>query len=151
MKEQFRSFVLCFVALSCVFPLSSAHNVLIFGDYPDSQAELTGVLQFFGHSVVNLPFWPPDSSYYSGIDVVWAMYLGLSGVPPSAQQVDDLANFIASGRGAYLNGERPCCDTGNNAYQSIINSLVNTAAYIEVGSLGNYNFKSSKKTKKNTN
>jgi len=71
---------------------------------------------------------PADLSAYGSI---W--YVGAFNAISPADQAK-LAQFMASGGGVYLTGERPCCQVLNNSVQSLLRAVVAGGQDIVVGS-----------------
>ena len=97
---------------------SDAANILVFGDRPGDQAQLTSDLISLGHTVTNRSTLGTD---LSGFDTIWDLQI-FSGLSSSDQA--SLRNFISSGGGVHFTGERPCCEAANDSIQAILNSLV---------------------------
>ncbi|MBI4839364.1 MAG: hypothetical protein HY806_09560 [Nitrospirae bacterium] len=102
---------------------------MVFGDYTGSRDILATSLTNLGYTVTNVSSLPEDLSSYGTIWHV-AAYTALT----SGEQ-SQLSDFLATGGGLYLTGERPCCESLNASVQTLINSVV-TGGGITVGGLG---------------
>ncbi|HEX7143837.1 MAG TPA: hypothetical protein VF225_00890 [Gaiellaceae bacterium] len=89
---------------------------------------LTQQLTSAGYSVTESASLPADLSTFG--QVWWIA----SNAPTSGEQ-NQLIDFVKSGRGVFLTGERPCCEALNAADQSIVNSVV-VGGGITVGGQG---------------
>lgn len=116
-------------------PLPAKADVLIVGtgdygstagaDWLDEQLKAAG----YSVGVHKHDALPADLSGYGQI---W----DVSTNPLSDEDLGDLAAFVRSGRGAYLTGERPCCESINAADSTLIKQLVPAATDLQVGGLG---------------
>ncbi|HEY7541116.1 MAG TPA: FecR family protein [Methylomirabilota bacterium] len=114
-----------------------AGGMLLFGD-PDiapsvpSRAALAADLRAVVPNALitnlNGSTLPADLSAYGSI---W--YVGAFNAISPADQAK-LAQFMASGGGVYLTGERPCCQILNNSVQSLLRTVVAGGQDIVVGS-----------------
>jgi hypothetical protein len=89
---------------------------------------LTQALTAGGYSVTESAMLPADLSSFG--QVWWVDATAMT----TAEQ-NQLINFEETGRGVYLTGERPCCETLNAADQTIVNSVVSGGG-ITVGGQG---------------
>ncbi|WP_158510569.1 fibronectin type III domain-containing protein [Actinoplanes friuliensis] len=72
----------------------------------------------------------PDN--LSGYDQIWAV----STSPFPDDDLDRLVAFVKSGRGLFLTGERPCCESINAADTTIVKQLVTGLDSLQIGGLG---------------
>jgi hypothetical protein len=111
-------------------------RTLIFGEGDEIGAnpslpvtDLQNILTNAGYGVDVSSTLPTNLNQYKAI---W--FLDTNAL--SGSEETSLENFVNSGRGLYLTGERPCCDALDNASdQTIINALV-TGGGVQVGGLG---------------
>jgi len=116
------------ISASCLINTASAGMIGVFGDY--SSSTLQSNLQALGHTVTNLGINIDQD--LNGFDSVW----GSSAFDPlSASENTYLTNYLSSGGGLFLTGERPCCEVLNASIQTLLNSVV-IAGGIQVGGLG---------------
>ncbi len=108
--------------------VAEAAEVLVFGDRFERNTVATE-LEAIGNTVTNSEALPND---ISGFDTIW--HVGAF-VPLSMSVQDSLSSFLASGKGIYLTGERPCCDALNATLQSLINSNLKSGS-VTVGGFG---------------
>jgi V8-like Glu-specific endopeptidase len=116
---------------------SKGTKILLYGDGDFSEdttgfANLEDALTSNGYQVTTLAGQtelPADLTPYGQI---W--HYGID-VPSSADQ-QALISFAKAGGSIFLTGERPCCESENQADSNIINSLVVTVGGITVGGLG---------------
>lgn len=89
------------------------------GDLGNTQPNdnLAQALTGAGYDVTESATLPSDLSSFG--QVWW-----VDTSPPSSAQQDQLVAFAESGRGLYLTGERPCCESLNAADTTMIDSLV---------------------------
>jgi hypothetical protein len=89
---------------------------------------LAQALTTAGYSVTESATLPADLNSFG--QVWW-----VDATPMTSAEQTQLINFEKTGRGIYLTGERPCCETLNAADQTIVNSVV-SAGGITVGGQG---------------
>jgi hypothetical protein len=120
----------CFavVALSISAPASFAASILVFGDRGTERNTVTAELTAQGNTVTNVSDLPTD---ISGFDTIW--HIGAF-VPLSTGVQSQLSDFLASGKGVYLTGERPCCDALNNSIESLVNANLKNGT-VQIGDL----------------
>lgn len=106
--------------------------VLVFGDRVGDRAGLVTELTALGLPVTNVAALPDDLTPFGTIWHVSAF----TALTPAEQT--RLADYVNSGRGLHLTGERPCCDTLNDSIETLVNSLV-AGGGISVGRLGDVN------------
>jgi len=104
------------------------YSVLVFGSFSVPSGPPVTELAALGHSVTQMTTLPPDLSPY---DVIW--YVGINVLTAAEQSA--LAAFLAGGGGVYLTGERPCCETSNDAVETLVNTVV-VGASVTVGDQG---------------
>ena len=119
-------------------PPVSANGILLLGDADIdnpillSRAALASGLRARQSNVLitnlNGPTVPADLSAYGSI---W--YVGAFGAISAGDQAR-LAQFLASGGGLYLTGERQCCAALNGSVQSLLRMVVAGGSDIVVGS-----------------
>jgi hypothetical protein len=116
-------------------PSGTNFNVLIAGtgDFSnptptEPNDNLAQALTAAGYSVVESPALPADLSSFG--QVWW-----VDANPMTTAEQNQLINFEETGRGVYLTGERPCCESLNAADQTIVNSVVSGGG-ITVGGQG---------------
>jgi hypothetical protein len=112
-------------------------NVLIYGDGDFGEdstgfSNLQSALEASGFTVTALPGQTQLPSDISGYAEIWHYGIDV----PSESDQQTLISFAKSGRGVFLTGERPCCETENGADATIINSLIVSVGGIGVGGLG---------------
>jgi hypothetical protein len=123
-------------ATSYAWAISSDNaNVLIAGtgDFSDPTPtepndNLAQALTAAGYSVTESATLPADLSSFG--QVWW-----VDANPMTSAEQNQLINFEETGRGVYLTGERPCCETLNAADQTIVNSVVSGGG-VTVGGQG---------------
>ena len=93
---------------------------------------LQSALEASGFTVTALPGQTQLPSDISAYAEIW--HYGID--EPSESDQQTLITFAKSGRGVFLTGERPCCETENQADATIINSLIVSVGGIGVGGLG---------------
>ncbi len=121
------------VTLSIALASTTSNTaVLVFGDYTTSRNLLAASLTSLGYTVTNVSTLPADLSSYGTIWHVVA-YTALT-----SDEQSRLSDFLATGGGIHLTGERPCCESLNASLQTFINSVV-TGGEITVGGLGDIN------------
>ena len=112
-------------------------NILIYGDgdFGEDQTgfkNLQSALEASGFTVTALPGQTQLPSDISAYAEIWHYGIDV----PSESDQQTLITFAKSGRGVFLTGERPCCETENQADATIINSLIVSVGGIGVGGLG---------------
>lgn len=119
--------------LLALAPKGKSTKTLVYGDGDGGDTEpltnLQSILQSDGQQVVldESDSLPPS---LKGIGVIW--YVSLD--PISSADETTLENFVSSGHGLYLTGERPCCEALNGSDASILNDLLtNGNVQVEIG------------------
>ena len=112
-----------------IVTLREVSRVLVFGTRPNERAQLGSDLSSLGHDVQVLISLPSDLSEYGAIWHVDAF------TPLTSTERLQLADFVNSGRGLYLTGERPCCAALNASVETLLNSLVSGGG-LELGGMG---------------
>ena len=124
-------------------PPMKTSGILLFGDadiFPivPSRGALAGDLRALQPNVLitnlNNPNLPADLSAYG---TIW--YVGAFSAISAGDQTR-LAQFLASGGGLYLTGERQCCPALNGSVQSLLRAVVAGGSGIVVGSLNDFFF-----------
>ena len=114
-----------------VVPGVASDRVLIVGSDPYASAarsDLWSALYEAGYTMTAAEVLPADLSPYGQ---VW--WVDLKPIP--SDQATRLVDFVKTGRGLYLTGERPCCETLNDSAEAVVNALLNVGP-IQVGGLG---------------
>ncbi len=102
-----------------IIPLEQAFNILLFGDRVGERGLLEGKLTSLGHIVANQVILPTDISLF---DVIW--HVNSDTLLSSSEQLR-LGDFVSSGKGLYLSGEKPgCCHSMNVTVQTLLNSIL---------------------------
>jgi trypsin len=103
-----------------------------FGEDTTGFTNIASALTASGFHVTSLPgqtTLPADLAPYGQ---VW--HYGIDS--PSAADQQALINYAKGGGGVFLTGERPCCETENQADATIVNALVVSVGGIGVGGIG---------------
>lgn len=109
---------------------ASASAIALFGDYTSSKSSLNTKLVGMGHTVTVLG--DNITGSLSGYDSIW----GVNAFDPlSASEMSLLSDYVSSGGGLYLTGERPCCEVLNSSLTTFVNSIVDGGS-IQIGGLG---------------
>ncbi len=112
-------------------PANTPTGILVFGDYPSRNTLATDLAGLRPNVLLmNVQTLPADVSMFGTIFHVSA-FVGLT----AAEQAE-LRDFLASGRGLHLTGERPCCEVLNDSLTSFVRSLVGSGADIIIGGRG---------------
>ena len=117
--------------------LSTTATTLIFGSGDEGDTspitDLQTLLEDDGWPTDVATTLPTNLSQYKAIWFVDALN------PLTAAEEKRLENFVRVGKGLYLTGERPCCETLNQSDQTVIDSLV-TGGGVQVGGLGDVDY-----------
>ncbi|GGF56599.1 hypothetical protein [Alteromonas lipolytica] len=122
------------LAISLFFTLfisqtANASVIALFGDRGEKNT-VANKLMSLGHTVTT--FGTNINGDLSVYDSVW----GISAFDPlSTSEQTVLSNYLASGGGLYLTGERPCCETLNSSLTSFVNGVLD-APTVQIGGLG---------------
>lgn len=112
-------------------PSALASSILIYGNYATGNNGLQQNLEALGHTVTNQSnALPADLSVY---DTIWHVASNGSTLGSAARSA--LANFVQAGGGLHLTGERPCCESLNDAVETLLNQLV-ISPQVTVGGQG---------------
>lgn len=113
-----------------IFTQSAQASLIgIFGDRGEKNT-LASNLTAFGHSVT--VFGDDISGNLSAYDSIWGVsaFDAISSTEQSA-----LSDYLASGGGLYLTGERPCCEVLNQSLTTFVNGVVDGPT-VQIGGLG---------------
>jgi lysophospholipase L1-like esterase len=117
--------------------LSTTATTLIFGSGDYGSTESITDLQ----TLLDDDGWPTDvaTSLPTNLSQYKAIWFVDTQNPLTAGEEKRLENFVRVGKGLYLTGERPCCETLNQSDQAVIDSLVSGGG-VQVGGLGDADF-----------
>ncbi len=102
-----------------IITMKQVLNILLFGDRVGERGILEGKLASLGHIVVNQAVLPTDISLF---DAIWHVS---SDTPLSSSEQLRLADFVSSGKGLYLTGEKPgCCQSMNDTVETLLNLIL---------------------------
>lgn len=126
-----------FIAVSLLFSLavsapSYASSILIYGNRATNDNPLQQTFEGLGHTITNVSnnVLPTDLSVF---DTIWHVTSNAGGL--GAPERAALASFVNNGGGLHLTGERPCCETLNDAVEILLNSLI-VGPQVTVGNQG---------------
>lgn len=127
LKSTIRKIILI---AAIAFTTSSHATVIgVFGGY-SSKSSLINNLTNMGHTVTDLGV--NVTSDLSAFDSVW----GVSAFDViDATEQNFLFNYLLSGGGLYLTGERPCCEALNSSVTNFVNSVLDTGT-VQIGGIG---------------
>lgn len=121
--------------LPTTLPLTATTLIFGSGDYGNTEP-ITDL-----QALLNDDGWPTDvaTSLPTNLSQYKAIWFVDAENSLTAGEETQLEKFVRTGKGLYLTGERPCCDTLNQSDGTVIDSLVAGGA-VQVGGLGDVDY-----------